>query len=429
MYKRLQTSNSMSRHHLRYTRHETLNHEKGTTMPRASVVIPCYNAERFLEETLQSVRQQTMDDFEIICVDDESTDGTLKLLQKIASEEPRMRVITRQNGGEGPTRDAGRAAATGDWLYFLDADDRMRPTLLEEAIARGEETDADLVIFKTQELDDQTGEIREFKYCFEVEWLNGLDVFCPAEHPQRIFNSFQNWVHNKLYRGSFVREHGLAFQHVRRSADLLFTCRALSEASRIALLDREFHLYRVNNPQSALFTSDVAPLDFYEGFLALRTVLEERGTWDLYHDAYVSWAQEGVSMNMQRTRASEDWHLIAQTIREGGAQKLDLMSITREQAVNPDRWDRCKEIMTLSLDELAFRYLVRERAAVDYLRTQCSWKDLHLANQQSCINEQDRLLKQQDEDFHNVLKSASFRIGRMITALPRNTVGRLRHRQ
>ncbi len=397
-------------------------------MPRASIVIPCYNAERFVEATLQSARAQTVTDTEIVCVDDGSTDGTLALLQQIAQTDERIRVITQQNGGEGPARDAGRAAATGDWLYFLDADDFMQPTLLEEAIARGEQTEADVVIFKTQELDDQTGEIRDFKYCFEVEWLDGLEVFCPLEHPTRIFNSFQNWVHNKLFRGSFVREHGLEFQHVRRSADLLFTCRALSEASRIALLDRQLHLYRVNNPHSALFTSDVAPLDFYEGFLALRATLEERGTWDLYHDAFVSWAQEGVSMNLQRTRSFGDFKTIVDTMRAEGIERLDLMGVSREVAVNPDRWDRCHALVTKSTEELLYLYFSLEKRDVDYLRTECSWKDLHLANQQSCIEEQDRILKQQHEDFHNVLNSTSYRVGRTITSLPRNATRLLGHK-
>ena len=397
-------------------------------MPKASVVIPCYNAERFLEDTIKSVQAQTMGDFELICVDDGSTDGTRELLEKLARDERRLRVITKENSGEGPTRDRGRAEAKGDWLYFLDADDRMQPTLLEEAVARGEETGADLVVFKTQELDDQTGEIRDFKYCFDVEWLCGLDVFSPLEHPQRIFNSFQNWVHNKLYRGSFVREHGLEFQHVRRSADLLFTCRALSEAQTIALLDKNLHVYRVNNPKSALYTSDVSPLDFYEGFLALRSELERRGTWSLYHDSYVSWAQEGVSMNLQRVGSFEGWQTIVKEMQEGGAERLDLLGISREVAVNPDRWDRCQEIMTLSSYELAFCYFVRERREADYLRTECSWKDIHLANQQGCIDDQDRILKQQDEDIHNVLNSVSFRLGRFLTAIPRGIAGRIRHR-
>jgi glycosyltransferase EpsH len=395
-------------------------------MPKASIVIPCYNAERFVTATIQSAKVQTMADLEIVCVNDGSTDNTLELLEELAREDDRIRVIDRPNGGEGPARDAGRAAAIGEWLYFLDADDFMRPTLLEEAIRRGEETEADVVIFKTQELDDQSGAIRDFKLCFDVDWLDGIEVFCPLEHPQRIFTSFQNWVHNKLFRRTFVEERGLAFQHVRRSADLLFTCRALSEASRIALLDRALHLYRVNNPSSALFTSDVGPLDFYKGFLALRDALEANGTWELFHDSYVNWAQEGVSMNLYRTRSLDDFVAIVDAMHEGGAERLDLMGIPCEESVNPERWGRCHDIMNCTLPELLFRYYLREKVGLDYMRTECSWKDMHLANQQSCIEDQDRIIKKQHEDFHNVLNSSSYRIGRSITSLPRRASSLLR---
>ena len=71
---------------------------------------------------------------------------------------------------------------------------------------------------------------------------------------------------------------------------------------------------------------------------------------------------------------------------------------------------------------------MRERREADYLRTECSWKDIHLANQQGCIDDQDRILKQQDEDIHNVLNSVSFRLGRFLTAIPRGIAGRIRHR-
>lgn len=397
-------------------------------MPRASIVIPCYNAERFVEATIRSALAQTMDDFEIVCVDDGSTDQTLQILNRLAEEDARIRVLPQANGGEGPARDAGRAAATGDWLYFLDADDLMQPTLLEEAIGRGEQTEADVVVFRTQELDDQTGEIRNFRWCFDVEWLEGIDLFCPLEHPQRIFNSFQNWVHNKVFRGAFVREHGLAFQHVRRSADLLFTCRALSEAARIALLDRPLHLYRVNNPVSALFTSDIAPLDFYVGLCSLREELERRGTWDLFHDSFVNWAQEGVAMNLQRTRSLQNFRAIVDVMRREGIERLDLLGIPHDEAINPNCWERCEAIRDLPLEELLFFYFVYEKQTADELRTECSWRGFHLANQQSCIEEQDRILKQQHEDLHNVLNSSSFRVGRAITSAPRNArdaLGRL----
>ena len=408
-------------------------------MPKASVIIPCYNAERFVEATITSVLAQTMPDFELICVDNNSTDGTFSLLTSLAEKEPRIRVIQEPEAGEGPARDAGRAAATGEWLYFLDADDIMEPELLAHAIACGEETDSDLVIFRTNELDDQTGELRPAWWAFRHEWIGDDMVFSPAEHPERILNSFQNWVHNKLFRASFLRECGITVQRIHRTADLLFTCRALTEARRIALLDEYLHQYRVNNPTSALFSSDSWSLDFYEAFLALRASLEERGTWELYHDSFVNWAGEGVAMNLARINSYEGFCEIVETMKAGGLEKLDLIDWPREKAFDVDRWERIQSIKHDDLPKIAFTYLAYERA---YSRNADTWISIRTLERNDAreqakqlerrIEELDEALMWKDREIESVKSqlahvegSVSFKVGRVVTAplrLARNKV-------
>lgn len=363
-------------------------------MPLASIVIPCYNAEAYISQTLDSACAQSIEDIEIICVDDGSTDATGKILAAKAQEDPRIHIFSQANAGEGPAREFGRTKAQGTWLYFLDADDIMEPTLLEDAIEKGNDTRADIVIFKTRELDNQTGELRSFYWSFVTDWLEaprgdvalqgktGIErivlgdqtgVFCPREHPARIFNSFQNWVHNKLFRKSFVDARGLYFQAVHRTADLLFVCRALAEADRIALVDKELHQYRVNNTLSALNSSDAWPLDFYYAFLELRSALEARGLWLLYHDSYVNWVQEGVAMNLQRARSFDAFMSIVHCMRdERGLAKLDFLSSSRTCAINPDRWDRCYAILNASNEELLYSYFAKERQRAEKAETESS---------------------------------------------------------
>lgn len=325
-------------------------------MPKASVIIPCYNAERFVEEAVRSALAQTVRDIEVICVDDGSTDGTLAILRELAGEDPRIRIIVQENGGEGRTRNAGLEVAQGEWIYCLDADDIMEPTLLEEAIACGTRTSADMVIFRSRLLDNQTGKVRDFRWCFVTSWLpKGTEVFDPADYPDHIMNSFQNWVHNKLFHASFVHERDLRFQHLYRAADLLFVCRALTEAHRIALLDRPLHRYRVNNPKSALVTSDSHPLDFYEGFLELRKTLEENGTWERYRLSFVNWACEGVAGNLERLRSVESFMLVADTMREEGLARLDIPSLSREDADNLTQWEVCRAVEESQGAELLLR--------------------------------------------------------------------------
>ena len=97
---------------------------------KISVVVPVYNAERSIRGTLESVAAQTLSEWECVCVDDGSTDGSAAILDEYAAKDPRIRVIHKPNGGEGSARNAGMDAATGDIIAFLDADDRMHPEAL-----------------------------------------------------------------------------------------------------------------------------------------------------------------------------------------------------------------------------------------------------------------------------------------------------------
>ena len=401
-------------------------------MPRASIVIPAYNAQGFIERTIASAQAQTISDIEIVCVDDGSTDQTLALLRRIAQDDPRIRVIAQENGGEGPARDTGLAAATGDWLYFLDADDLMAPTLLEKAIAYGEETGADIVVFRTMMLDDQTGERRLCEWSFKREWTAD-DVFCPREHPERILNSFQNWVHNKLFRGAFVRQHDLHFQHVHRTADLLFTCSALVLAQRIALLDEPLHDYRVNNPQSAMATSDSYPLDFYAAFLALRTFLEEHDLWDLYRTSFVNWAIEGVVVNLRGARSYEGYRTIADTMCGGGFRALGITDFPRDDSDMPHYYDQLRPLVDGAPAEALFRLASALRSELTTAQTDASAGRMRIgeleersARDRRIITDQEgqivRLTRELDEtrqDFFNVTNSRSFAIGRALTKVPR----------
>ena len=258
-----------------------------------------------------------------------------------------------------------------------DSDDIMEPTLLEHAMHQGEQDDSDIVIFRTRTLDDKTSEApplpRMLRYLMDSQLGRCQQArLPPADNPERIFNSFQNWVHNKLFRASFVHEHNLVFQHVKRMADILFTCRALSETKRISLLDESLHFYRCNNQNSALYTADASPLDFYQAFLALRASLEDNGTWQLYHDSFVNWAEEAVAMNVYRAKSFESFAAIVDAMKSKGLARLDITNFPIEKAFVPIRHECCMRIAEKDLAEIAFHYFVLERRHMNDLETQLS---------------------------------------------------------
>ena len=115
-------------------------------MPRVSVIVPVYNVERYLNQCVESLLRQTLPDFELLLVNDASTDGSLALCRRYESD-PRVRVIDKPHGGLGDTRNRGVREARGEYLAFVDSDDWVEQRMLEDLTAAADREEADLVLF------------------------------------------------------------------------------------------------------------------------------------------------------------------------------------------------------------------------------------------------------------------------------------------
>ena len=115
---------------------------------KISVIVAAYNAEKYVEETLESLLHQSMDEYEVIVVNDGSSDGTLDILRKYEAENPILRVIDQENGGPSAARNAGLDVAKGEFVYFFDADDILELDALSSLYGCAVRMKADLVIAK-----------------------------------------------------------------------------------------------------------------------------------------------------------------------------------------------------------------------------------------------------------------------------------------
>ena len=126
--------------------------------PLVSVIVPCYNAEKFLMRCVESVRNQTLSDWELLLIDDCSADGTCALIERLAASDGRIRSFgNRQNQGPGPTRNVGIEAARGKYLLFVDADDAILPDCLKILCDTAYGNQADAVGYGIIRVDDLTG--------------------------------------------------------------------------------------------------------------------------------------------------------------------------------------------------------------------------------------------------------------------------------
>jgi glycosyltransferase involved in cell wall biosynthesis len=115
------------------------------TNPKLSIIIPVYNVEHFLPETIKSIQCQHYTDYEVILVDDGSKDNSLNVCRELASKDERINVYHKDNSGVSDTRNVGLGKAIGDYVYFMDSDDLLHPQFIEIMMNCAEKNDADLV--------------------------------------------------------------------------------------------------------------------------------------------------------------------------------------------------------------------------------------------------------------------------------------------
>jgi len=220
--------------------------------PKISVIVPVYNVEKYLEDCVRSICAQTLDDIEIICVNDGSTDSSLDILKKIAEEDERLVIVNQKNAGAGAARNVGVATAKGKYLGFVDSDDLVHPTMYEVLYEKAEKTQAEMVI---------TGEIETF---FEENILFPdagssltpdeltLGSFKAIEYPEILKNVF---LWNRIFLRTFWLENNLKIPEKRKFAeDLLICTQTAVLAKRIGYVKGPLYKYRNIREDSLSYT-------------------------------------------------------------------------------------------------------------------------------------------------------------------------------
>ncbi len=218
---------------------------------KVSVIVAAYNAEKYLRETLDSLFCQSMKDYEVIVVDDGSADGTGEILAEYGRNYPALRVIRQENKGPSAARNTGLAAASGEYVYFFDADDILEPDALDALCGRAAERKADLVIarydifdrfraYPVHELDCLVREKKIGKYDPRILWTFSL---C-----------------NKLFRREIIEAFSLCFPPVSYSEDGAFLMEYVYRCRRITGLDKVvFHYRRAGGGENASITASPSP--------------------------------------------------------------------------------------------------------------------------------------------------------------------------
>lgn len=244
---------------------------KDSPVPAVSVVVPVYNVEGYVRATLDSLVSQTLEDIEIICVDDGSTDSSLSVLEEYAASDPRIKVISQENQRQGGARNTGMAAASGKYVAFLDSDDTVDADYYEALYSAAESTSSDIAVSGRKKIKggkeswtlrfgrEMTAETVQEKYA-----LCG----CPPDF----------YITNMIYRAGFLRDAGIAFRKGVFYEDVAFFMKAFFFSGKAVYVQDIAYRYLVRgNSTTKVRQSSERQRNRYEALRDFVLFCDEKG--------------------------------------------------------------------------------------------------------------------------------------------------------
>lgn len=215
---------------------------------KVSIIVPVYNVEKYLRETLESIQVQTLADYEVLVVDDGSTDGSLAVAEAFCAGDWRFFVYRKENSGVSDTRNFALDRAKGEYVFFVDGDDIIPPTALESLYRCAKERDADMVVGMMQE--------------FGIYGLRPIRATAELAAKKRIdrYDVRLPWIFsvcNKLFRRSVIEEHHIRFEKMRYTEDGLFSfqytfcCRSITGCEEMVYHYRKRSFWEENSVTQA----------------------------------------------------------------------------------------------------------------------------------------------------------------------------------
>lgn len=225
-------------------------------MPKISIIVPCYNVEKYLPKCLDSLTGQTLRDIEIVMVDDGSPDSSGALCDRYAQKDSRVKVIHKRNGGVSAARNDGLAAATGEYVFFCDGDDWMPLDACQLLWEEAERTGADIVfgdIWRSWESRDEYMRLFREPFCTEDPGVlrelvrtNFYHTYCPMPPEKDRADGCYGGPWNKIVKRTMLRREGITFDLRVKGIydDVIFSAYVLAAAKKVAYIGKPVYNYR-----------------------------------------------------------------------------------------------------------------------------------------------------------------------------------------
>lgn len=348
---------------------------------KVSVIIPVYNTELYLDECLESIIGQTLSDIEVICVNDGSTDKSKDILQRYANEYKNVIVISQENAGLSQTRNVGLKNASGEYIYFMDSDDKLASHALSELWQVANEKKADVVLFSGSTFYDDGAETSRDNAYFKVAYQKKAEYLRVLDGREMLAQLIENKDYTtsvclQLIKRSFLEDIDLRFVPGILHEDNIFTFSLLMQAQRVACVNNAYFYRRIRTGSIVMQKED------------------HRNLYGYYHCYFSSLH---VIDDQQLTDFQKDWILRIPTRLLGHVKRIWLECSEENRELFLQSCSSCERVLFKTTIE----------------------KEIHL--EQKNRKEEEELIKVKKE-LRQIKKSVSLRIGRCITKIPRKLI-------
>lgn len=255
-----------------------------------SIIVGVYNVSRFLKEKrLTCIFGQTYNDWELILVDDGSTDDSGQLCDELASSDERIKVVHKENGGLGSARNAGLDAARGEFVWFYDVDDEAKLNLLEYSVQQMEDSELDMLQFSFRAITPSLG--LEEDVLLNERMIEGQEQLRNAFLDDILFvRNGNGFAWNKVYRRSFLEKYKLRYENQFIQQDEVFNLKCYPLVNRLYLSSKilyDYYIYNTGNNRSRFIPQR------FDIYVSVREHFEKlRVTWAIDDSRFVYYLQQ-----------------------------------------------------------------------------------------------------------------------------------------
>lgn len=297
--------------------------------PKVSVILPVYNVGKYLKQSLDSLINQTLEDIEIICINDGSTDNSERILNEYAKNDPRIKVIHKENAGTGAARNDGLKIAKGECIGFVDPDDWVKDTMFERLYGIIKDRSVDIAMCMPDGYNEGKHIFQTFGYFVD-------DNFAKLKE-KVVFNwkeispfSYPMCIWNKLYKKELIDKYNIEFAEGLDFEDHKLIFKSLLTANKVYFIPEKLYVYRHNRPGSILSDNDKRLLDHMKIFDIVENILQETNTYETLRNDFITYKIHNLlyyySMINEEHKA-DYYQSMLQSVRETNLSETELETL------------------------------------------------------------------------------------------------------